>query len=61
MFVVPSVVEPVSLAQRNRIEEAVRVYESFTGGVDNHDLVEQPRFEEKKKVKKKKSSSKKKK
>ena len=44
MFVVPSVVEPVSLAQRNRVEEALRVYESFHGGVDAFHLVDQPRF-----------------
>ena len=44
MFVVPSVVEPVNVAQRNRIEEALRVYEDFQGGVDRHFLIEQPRF-----------------
>jgi pilus assembly protein CpaC len=43
MLVVPSVVEPVSLSQRDRVEEALRVYESFHGGVDGHDLMDQPR------------------
>lgn len=44
MFIVPSVVNPVPLEQRNRINEAMRVYEEFQGGVDEVDLVEQPRF-----------------
>ena len=43
MLVVPSVVEPVSLAQRNRVEEALRVYETFRGGVDDQPLMDQPR------------------
>lgn len=43
MLVVPSVVEPVSLSQRDRVEEALRVYESFHGGVDGHELMDQPR------------------
>ena len=43
MLVVPSVVEPVSLSQRDRVEEALRVYESFHGGVDAHRLLDQPR------------------
>ena len=43
MFVVPSVVEPVSLSQRDRIEEALRVYESFRGDVDDQHLMDQPR------------------
>ena len=43
MFVVPSVVEPVSLSQRNRVEEALRAYEGFQGGVDAHQLKDQPR------------------
>lgn len=43
MLVVPSVVEPVSLSQRDRVEEALRVYESFQGGVDAHQLMDQPR------------------
>lgn len=43
MLVVPSVVEPVSLSQRDRVEEALRVYESFHGGVDGHALTDQPR------------------
>jgi len=44
MLVVPSVIEPVSLSQRNRIEEALRVYESFHGGVDAQELIDQPRL-----------------
>jgi pilus assembly protein CpaC len=44
MFVVPSVVEPVSMAQRNRVEEALRIYHDFQGGVDKHYLVDQPRM-----------------
>jgi Flp pilus assembly secretin CpaC len=43
MLVVPSVVEPISLSQRDRVEEAIRVYESFHGGVDSHTLMDQPR------------------
>lgn len=43
MLVVPSVLEPVSLGQRDRVEEALRVYESFHGGVDSHHLMDQPR------------------
>lgn len=43
MLVVPSVVEPVSMAQRNRVEEALRVFEKFHGGVDNYHLMDQPR------------------
>jgi len=43
MLVVPSVVEPVSLSQRDRIEEALRVYESFRGDVDDQHLIDQPR------------------
>ena len=43
MLVVPSVVEPVSLYQRDRVEEALRVYETFHGGVDSHHLMDQPR------------------
>ena len=45
MLVVPSVVEPVSMSQRNRVEEALRVYEGFQGGVDSHELLEQPRLD----------------
>ena len=45
MLVVPSVVEPVSLTERNRVEEALRVYRSFQGGVSSYDLIDQPRFE----------------
>ncbi len=43
MFVVPSVVEPVSLSQRDRVEEALRVYERFRGDVDAQHLLDQPR------------------
>ena len=43
MLVVPSVVELVSLSQRNRIEEAIRVYDSFRGGVESYDLMDEPR------------------
>jgi len=43
MLVVPSVVEPISLSQRDRVEEALRVYEGFHGGVDAHELMDQPR------------------
>lgn len=42
MLVVPSVVEPVSLSQRDRVEEALREYERFQGGVDAHHLIERP-------------------
>ena len=45
MLVVPSVVEPVSMSQRNRVEEALRVYEGFQGGVDSLELLEQPRLD----------------
>ena len=44
MLVVPSVVEPVSMSQRNRVEEAIRLYEKFHGGVDNYHLLDQPRL-----------------
>lgn len=43
MLVVPSVVEPVSLSQRDRVDEALRVYEKFHGGVDSYELMDQPR------------------
>ncbi len=43
LFVVPTVIEPVALQQRNRIQEAIRIYEDFSGGVDEVELVEQPR------------------
>ena len=43
MLVVPSVVDPVSLSQRDRVEEALRVYETFHGGVDDHELMDEPR------------------
>ena len=45
MLVVPSVVEPVSMLHRNRVEEAMRAYESFQGGVDSRHLLDQPRFD----------------
>ncbi len=45
VFIVPSVVDGVSLAQRNRIEEAIRVYEEFRGGVDETEILEQPRIQ----------------
>lgn len=44
MLVVPSVVEPVSLSQRDRVEESLRVYEAFHGGVDSYQLMDQPRL-----------------
>lgn len=44
MLIVPSVVEPVSMSQRNRVEEALRVYERFQGGVDAQHLMDQPRL-----------------
>lgn len=44
MLVVPSVVEPVSLDQRNRIDEAIRAFNSFHGGVEAHELLDQPRI-----------------
>jgi len=44
MLVVPSVVEPVSMSQRDRVEEALRVYESFQGQVASYDLLDQPRL-----------------
>lgn len=44
MLVVPSVVEPVSMSQRDRVEEALRVYESFQGGVSSYELKDQPRL-----------------
>jgi len=44
MFIVPSVVDAVPLRKRNRIQEALRVYEDFSGGIDDVDLLEQPRI-----------------
>ncbi len=44
LFIVPTVTEPVPLQQRNRIQEAIRMYEDFEGGVDEIELVEQPRI-----------------
>jgi pilus assembly protein CpaC len=43
MLVVPSVVEPVSMSQRDRVEEALRAYETFQGGVSSYDLLDEPR------------------
>lgn len=43
MFIVPSVVDAVPLTQRNRIEEAMRIYEDFSGGVDEVEVLDQPR------------------
>jgi pilus assembly protein CpaC len=43
MLVVPSVVEPISMTQRDRVEEALRVYERFIGGVDSQHLLDEPR------------------
>ncbi len=45
LLVVPSVVEPVSMSQRDRVEEALRLYESFQGGVDKYDLLDEPRVD----------------
>lgn len=42
MFVVPSVADAVPLRRRNRIEEAMRSYDDFSGGVDEVDLNDQP-------------------
>ncbi|MEZ4252201.1 MAG: type II and III secretion system protein [Polyangiales bacterium] len=44
LFVIPTVVEAVPLTQRNRIQEAIRFYEDFDGGVDEVELHEQPRI-----------------
>lgn len=44
MLVVPSVVEPISMSQRDRVEEALRVYDSFQGGVGAYDLLDRPRL-----------------
>ncbi len=44
MLVVPSVIEPVSMSQRNRVEEALRVYEKFEGSVQSFHLFDQPRL-----------------
>lgn len=44
LLVVPSVVEPLSLDQRNRIDEALRAFESFQGGVEAYELLGQPRI-----------------
>ena len=43
LFIVPTIVQPVPLQQRNRIQEAIRMYEDFRGGVAEAELVEQPR------------------
>ena len=46
MLVVPSVVQPVSLSQRNRVEEAIRLYDTFRGGVQGYDMIDGPRHRE---------------
>ena len=43
MLIVPSVLEPISMTQRDRVEEALRVYERFMGDVDSQDLMDEPR------------------
>ncbi|MBX3250764.1 MAG: pilus assembly protein N-terminal domain-containing protein [Myxococcales bacterium] len=43
LFIVPTIIEPLPLTQRNRIQEAIRMYEEFSGGVDEVDLLDQPR------------------
>jgi pilus assembly protein CpaC len=45
MFIVPSVVNAIPLQQRNRIQEAIRLYEEYRGGVDEVELMEQPRVQ----------------
>lgn len=42
MFIVPSVEDSVPISRRNRIEEAMRAYEDFSGDVDDSELVETP-------------------
>ncbi len=42
MFIVPTIVQPTSMARRNRIQEAIEIYEEFTGGVDEVELHDQP-------------------
>ncbi|MEZ4286564.1 MAG: pilus assembly protein N-terminal domain-containing protein [Polyangiales bacterium] len=42
IFMVPSLVSPVSIQARNRVDEAIRVYEKFKGGVDDRHLIEGP-------------------
>lgn len=44
MFIVPSVIEPVPLTKRNRIQEALQIYQEFSGGTDETDVLEQPRL-----------------
>jgi len=44
MFIVPSVVDAVPLAERNRIQEAMRIYDRFRGGTEDVELLEQPPF-----------------
>jgi pilus assembly protein CpaC len=44
LFIVPSVVEAIPLTRRNRIQEALRVYEDYRGGTDEVELLEQPRI-----------------
>lgn len=42
MFIVPSVVDAVPLTERNRIQEAMRIYDRFRGGTEDVELLEQP-------------------
>jgi len=44
LFIVPSVVDAVPLTRRNRIQEALRVYEDYRGGTEEIELLEQPRI-----------------
>lgn len=43
LFIIPTIVQGIPLQQRNRIQEAIRIYEDFRGGVAEVELVEQPR------------------
>lgn len=45
LFIVPSVVDAVPLQQRNRIQEAMRLYDDYRGGVDEVEVLEQPRVQ----------------
>lgn len=45
LFIVPSVVDAVPLQQRNRIQEAMRLYDDYRGGVDEVEVLEQPRIQ----------------
>ena len=44
LFIVPTVVEPVELQQRNLIQEAIRLFDDYDGGVDEVELMQQPRI-----------------